>query len=113
MRIDLARREMADEVVLAVSWDDVRRLDALRDHLGVLPLAVRLLPDCTVVEIPKQPIVAGGTSLSVEIQRSPLTLAEQLQKRLFDVVFATAALIALERFPRRLNRRGIPMHERI
>jgi Undecaprenyl-phosphate glucose phosphotransferase len=93
--IDLARREMADEVVLAVSWDDVRRLDALRDHLRVLPLPVRLLPDCTVAEILKQPIVAGGTSLSVEIQRSPLTVAEQLQKRLFDVVFATAALIAL------------------
>jgi undecaprenyl-phosphate galactose phosphotransferase/putative colanic acid biosynthesis UDP-glucose lipid carrier transferase len=49
--IDLARREMADEVVLAVSWDDVRRLDALRDHLRVLPLPVRLLPDCTVAEI--------------------------------------------------------------
>jgi Undecaprenyl-phosphate glucose phosphotransferase len=93
--IDLARREMADEVVLAVSWADARRLDLLRESLRILPLPVRLLPDRTVGEILKQPIVHAGASLAVEMQRSPLTIAEQLQKRLFDVVLATAALLLL------------------
>ncbi len=93
--IDLARREMADEVVLAVSWADVRRLDLLRESLRVLPLPVRLLPDRTVGEILKQPIIHAGGSLAVEMQRSPLTLAEQAQKRLFDIVLASAALVLL------------------
>jgi undecaprenyl-phosphate galactose phosphotransferase/putative colanic acid biosynthesis UDP-glucose lipid carrier transferase len=63
--------------------------------LRLLPLPVRLLPDRIVAEILKQPLVAGDTSLSVEIQRSPLTVTEQLQKRLCDVAVASVALLAL------------------
>ena len=77
------------------SWADVRRLDLLRESLRVLPLPVRLLPDRTVGEILKQPIIHAGGSLAVEVQRSPLTLAEQAQKRLFDIVLASAALVLL------------------
>jgi Undecaprenyl-phosphate glucose phosphotransferase len=81
--------------VLAVSWNDAARLDALRHHLRVLPLPVRLLPDRTAIEILKQSTFGGKQSLSLELQRSPLTVSEQLQKRLFDIVIATAALVVL------------------
>jgi Undecaprenyl-phosphate glucose phosphotransferase len=93
--IELARRESADEVVLAVSWSDAARLDVLRHHLRILPLPVRLLPDRIATEILKQSTFAGRQSLALELQRSPLTVAEQLQKRLFDIVVAAAALVVL------------------
>jgi Undecaprenyl-phosphate glucose phosphotransferase len=93
--IDLARHDLADEVVLAVSWSDVHRLDTLREALRIIPLPVRLLPDHVVDEILKQPIVSVGGSLSVEMQRSPLTVTELLLKRLFDLTVASAALVVL------------------
>ena len=96
--IDVARLGMADEVVLAIAWADLRRLDLLRQALRVLPLPVRLLPDRTVAAILKQPIATIGGALSIEIQRSPLSVAERFQKRLFDIVLGSAALVALAPF---------------
>jgi len=93
--IELARQESADEIVLAISWSDASRLEALRDQLRVLPLPVRLLPDRTATEILNQATLAGRHSLSLELQRSPLTVPEQLQKRMFDIVIATTALLVL------------------
>ena len=81
--IGLARREEAEEMVLALPWSNVRRLDLVRDRLHASPLPVRLLPDHNVNAILRQPVVSTGTSLSVELQRGPLTVASR-RKRLFD-----------------------------
>ena len=78
-----------------MSWSDAARLEVLRHHLRILPLPVRLLPDRIATEILKQSTFAGRQSLALELQRSPLTVAEQLQKRLFDIVVAAAALVVL------------------
>jgi Undecaprenyl-phosphate glucose phosphotransferase len=93
--VNLARHTVADEVLLALPWNDTARLELLRERLRVLPVTVRLLPDRPISEILKLPLRDGGMSLSIELQRSPLTIAEQFSKRLCDLVIATIALVAL------------------
>ncbi len=93
--ITLARDEAADEVLLALPWNDTARLELLRERLRVLPVTVRLLPDRPISEILKLPLRDGGMSLSIELQRSPLTIAEQFSKRLCDLVIASIAAVAL------------------
>jgi undecaprenyl-phosphate galactose phosphotransferase/putative colanic acid biosynthesis UDP-glucose lipid carrier transferase len=93
--IGLARREEAEEMVLALPWSNVRRLDLVRDRLHASPLPVRLLPDHNVNAILRQPVVSTGTSLSVELQRGPLTVAAQIRKRLLDIIAAMAGIAVL------------------
>jgi undecaprenyl-phosphate galactose phosphotransferase/putative colanic acid biosynthesis UDP-glucose lipid carrier transferase len=93
--LDMARATAADEIVIAMRWSDSRALQGVRDRLRASPLPVRLLPDRAVGPILRNQMVAIGASVSVELQRAPLTTAEQLQKRVLDVVVATAAVVTL------------------
>jgi undecaprenyl-phosphate galactose phosphotransferase/putative colanic acid biosynthesis UDP-glucose lipid carrier transferase len=90
----IARHNNADEVVLALQWSDRRRLELIRDRLRESPLPVRLLPDRATAEILKAPLRYNGV-VSVELQRGPLTISEQIQKRVLDFVVAGAAIIML------------------
>jgi undecaprenyl-phosphate galactose phosphotransferase/putative colanic acid biosynthesis UDP-glucose lipid carrier transferase len=93
--IDMARATAADEIVIAMRWSDSRQLAGVRDRLRASPLPVRLLPDRAIAPILRNQMVAIGSSVSVELQRAPLTTTEQLQKRLLDVLVATAAVVIL------------------
>jgi undecaprenyl-phosphate galactose phosphotransferase/putative colanic acid biosynthesis UDP-glucose lipid carrier transferase len=93
--IDMARATAADEIVIAMRWSDSRQLAGIRDRLRASPLPVRLLPDRAIAPILRNQMVAIGSSVSVELQRAPLTTTEQLQKRLLDVLVATAAVVIL------------------
>lgn len=93
--MELARQTAANEIVLALRWDDIRRLQFVRDRLRDTPLPVRLLPDRTVGTLLKQPVITVGPSLSFEIQRGPLTVMEQALKRQLDLIVASAAIVVL------------------
>jgi Undecaprenyl-phosphate glucose phosphotransferase len=93
--IVMARQRGADEIVLAFPWSDTRKLELIRDRLRALPLPVQLLPDRRIRSLAENPTFTLNRSLSIEIQRSPLSRLEQFSKRALDIVGATIALVIL------------------
>jgi undecaprenyl-phosphate galactose phosphotransferase/putative colanic acid biosynthesis UDP-glucose lipid carrier transferase len=92
--LNLTRSRSAEEIVLALSWENREQLATVRHHLRLSPLPVRLLPDRTVSSLLN---LSGGinTHFAIELQRYPLTIAERAIKRLFDIVASAILLIAL------------------
>jgi exopolysaccharide biosynthesis polyprenyl glycosylphosphotransferase len=93
--VDAARADQADMVLLAVRWTDKDRYDLVRERLRTLPLPVVLLPDQSVRSILAQPMAEMGPDIAVQVQRAPLVPSELRLKRIFDVTFATMALVML------------------
>jgi undecaprenyl-phosphate galactose phosphotransferase/putative colanic acid biosynthesis UDP-glucose lipid carrier transferase len=91
----IARDHGVDEIVLALPWNDTRKLELVRDRLRVSPLPVRLLPDRRIRSVAANPSYRLGKSLSVEVQRGPLSPWEQFAKRLVDITGASVGLVML------------------
>ena len=90
-----ARDRGAEEIVLALSWNDLRSIELARDWLRSSPLPVRLLPDQKVRYLTENPTFSVGRSLSVEIHRAPLSKFERASKRALDIAVACVALFLL------------------
>lgn len=90
-----ARTNEADEILLALPWSKSRRLELVRDWLRSIPLPVRLLPDQLVRSIISNPAFIVREESSVNMQRAPLSRGERAQKRLFDLIIASAMLLML------------------
>jgi Undecaprenyl-phosphate glucose phosphotransferase len=91
----VARDRGAQEIVLALSWSDTRGIELVRDRLRDSPLPVQLLPDQRVRHLIENPAYSVNPSLAIEIQRAPLSGAEQFAKRAVDILGALFALILL------------------
>jgi undecaprenyl-phosphate galactose phosphotransferase/putative colanic acid biosynthesis UDP-glucose lipid carrier transferase len=93
--LSLTRSRDAEEIILALNWENKEQLAAVRHHLRLSPLPVRLLPDRTVSSLLN--LSGGGINphFAIELQRHPLTVAERTIKRLFDIVGSIALLAAL------------------
>ncbi|MET4023038.1 undecaprenyl-phosphate glucose phosphotransferase [Bradyrhizobium sp. S3.2.12] len=91
--IAVARIRGAEAIVLAFPWSDTRKVELVRDGLRISPLPVRLLPDRRIRSLAGNPSFRLQNSLSVEIQRGPLSRAEQASKRLLDIVGAMIGLV--------------------
>lgn len=94
-RVIAAAREGAEGIVLAFPWSDTRKIELMRDGLRISPLPVQLLPDRRVRSLTQNPSFRLQNSLSIELQRGPLSRAEQLAKRGLDIVGASIGLILL------------------
>ncbi|MBR1092301.1 undecaprenyl-phosphate glucose phosphotransferase [Bradyrhizobium manausense] len=93
--VRIARESGADEVVLVLPWNEQRKLELLRDRLRISPLPVQLLPDRQIRALTKNPSYRLRHSLSLEIQRAPLSFIERLCKRALDIVGASIGLLLL------------------
>ncbi|WP_283814452.1 undecaprenyl-phosphate glucose phosphotransferase [Bradyrhizobium commune] len=93
--IVVARFHAAEDIILAFPWNDTRKIELVRDGLRISPLPVQLLPDRRIRSLAGNPSFRLRNSLSVEIQRGPLSRAEQLAKRLLDVCGALVGLVLL------------------
>jgi Undecaprenyl-phosphate glucose phosphotransferase len=93
--LTVARKHCADEIVLALPWSDTRKLELVRDHLRASPLPVELIPDRRVRALADNPSFNLKKSLSIEVQRGPLSRLEQFLKRCVDVVGAAIGLMVL------------------
>jgi Undecaprenyl-phosphate glucose phosphotransferase len=93
--VTVAREHGVDEIVLAFPWNDTRKLELVRDRLRASPLPVQLLPDRRIRSLAENPSFRLRSSLSIEIQRGPLSRSEQFLKRSVDIVGASLGLIAL------------------
>jgi Undecaprenyl-phosphate glucose phosphotransferase len=87
------RRHNCREILLALPWSDVGRIEFVRDQLKSLPVAARLLPDMRVRSLTNYTSSARQRVLAIEIQRAPLSGAQRFAKRVMDIVVASLALI--------------------
>ena len=83
------------EIILAMPWGDVERMELVRERIKALPVAARLLPDARVRSLTNYASSARQRILAIEIQRAPLSTAERVVKRGMDLIIATLALILL------------------
>lgn len=91
-----AREKGVQEFVIALRWSSKELLETLRDRLQASPLPVRLLPDFTIRSVlGRRAISTGGSSLTLEVQRAPLTPTELAIKRSMDFICASVAIILL------------------
>jgi Undecaprenyl-phosphate glucose phosphotransferase len=91
----VARDRGAEEIVLALSWNDSRGIELVRDRLRDSPLPVQLLPDRKVRYLTDNPAFSLNRSLAIEIQRTPLSRFEQIAKRTLDLSGALVGLLLL------------------
>jgi Undecaprenyl-phosphate glucose phosphotransferase len=90
----LARRIQIDEIVIALPWQDHVRIRALVQCLSIIPATIHLAPDPSWVWI-REPVLARvGRTHTLRLSRAPLTLKDRGLKRVFDIVVASALLIA-------------------
>jgi Undecaprenyl-phosphate glucose phosphotransferase len=83
------------EVLVCVSWHQKARVDALVSALRILPVPVRLIPDRELRPFLSESLMRVGATFGVEVQRAPLTRAECLIKRAFDLACASVGLMML------------------
>ena len=93
--IENARGSNVEEIILEADpsqWSEVRALVA---ELRVLPTPVSFVPIGALAEILRRPTRDLGSTVSVEVQRGPLTKLERAIKRATDLVGSGVALIVL------------------
>jgi len=90
---DFVRRHGCRQILLALPWSDSDQIELMRDRLKVLPVAIRLLPDRHVRSLTNLTLSTRNRSFAIEIQTSPLSGAQQLSKRLMDIVASSLALV--------------------
>ncbi len=93
--ITSVRGSNIEEVVVGANLDNWRELSDLLNELRVLPLPVNLVPVGAMSTLFKLSSHTIGDTVTIELQRGPLTLFERLVKRAFDIIFASAALLLL------------------
>jgi Undecaprenyl-phosphate glucose phosphotransferase len=90
---NFVREHNSGEILLAVPWTDTARIEFLRDHIKVLPVSIRLLPDMGVRSLTGFSSSARQNVVTVEILGAPLSSIEQGVKRGGDLLLAGLALV--------------------
>jgi undecaprenyl-phosphate galactose phosphotransferase/putative colanic acid biosynthesis UDP-glucose lipid carrier transferase len=93
--INITREDKIEGAFLLMSWDGRGLIEKLMEQLRVLSMPVYLLPDSNVSHFLGSRIANIGTTWTAELKRAPLTLVEQLFKRLLDLVAGSVALFTL------------------
>jgi Undecaprenyl-phosphate glucose phosphotransferase len=87
------RRHNSAEILVAVSWNNVARIDFIREQIKLLPVSAKLLPDAQVRTLTNYASSAGQRVLSIEIQRAPFSITERIVKRAMDTLLALLAMV--------------------
>jgi undecaprenyl-phosphate glucose phosphotransferase len=90
---DYVRQHNCRQILIALPWSDVGRIELIRDQLKTIPIIARLLPDKSVRVLSDLTWSARKPALAIELQRAPLSEVQRLVKRLTDVVVASFALV--------------------
>lgn len=93
--IRTAQSGRAEEILLAIRWDQRRLVDSIVTALRVVPIPIRLAPDRTIAGLLHKPRTEIGSTWVVDLHRGPLTWSECAVKRAFDIAFSSLALVML------------------
>jgi Undecaprenyl-phosphate glucose phosphotransferase len=85
----------AKEVYLLVRTDAIATLPSVLDHLRIVPLPIRLIPEPPIAALVARSWKAIGSTVAVEVQREPIGLFERGLKRALDIAVAGTALCLL------------------
>jgi undecaprenyl-phosphate galactose phosphotransferase/putative colanic acid biosynthesis UDP-glucose lipid carrier transferase len=90
---DYVRHHNCRQILIALPWNDVGRIELIRDQLKSLPVVTRLLPDKSVRALSDLTWSARKPALAIELQRAPLSEVQRLVKRIADVILASLGLL--------------------
>jgi len=90
-----ARRVNPNDILIALPLGDHARIQGLVEACKVIPASIHLGADLLLKKYPALRTVRAGDTASLELVREPLTPAEQIAKRCFDVMVAILALVLL------------------
>jgi Undecaprenyl-phosphate glucose phosphotransferase len=90
-----ARIHKPDDVFVLVPWSDKKVIDAAIQALRRIPASIHLGSERVLEGFSNARISKIGPVPSLNLVRDPLSMSEIFAKRVFDIVFATIALILL------------------
>ena len=93
--IGLCRTSVIEEVVLFVDPERMTHLRSIARRLRVLPLPVTLVPLGPLSQLFQRAHNDIGDTVAIELQRAALSPAEQILKRIVDIVVSVSALAIL------------------
>ncbi|MGB6321328.1 MAG: undecaprenyl-phosphate glucose phosphotransferase, partial [Xanthobacteraceae bacterium] len=84
-----------DAIYLLLPWSATETIDRCAKTFLALPVEIHLGPEQILHKFDEVELAKVGPLASLQLTRMPLSRAEAVQKRVFDLVFASLALIAL------------------
>jgi Undecaprenyl-phosphate glucose phosphotransferase len=93
--VDLCRSTLPDDIVILATQDDLSSARNLAQCLSEIPCSVHIAPLDDVRFIGRSQIVDLGSVMTLQVSKPPLSMGDLAIKRAFDIVVATAALVAL------------------
>jgi Undecaprenyl-phosphate glucose phosphotransferase len=82
-----------DAIFLLLPWSATETVDRCAETFLALPVEIHLGPEQVLHKFEEARLSTLGPLASLQLTRRPLTHREIIQKRLFDLVFAAAALL--------------------
>jgi Undecaprenyl-phosphate glucose phosphotransferase len=90
-----ARMLRPDDVYILVPWSNKEAIDACVTAFLRVPASLHLGPERVLERFRDAKIEHSGPIASINLVRRPLTMAEVIQKRAFDIVVSSLALLLL------------------
>jgi Undecaprenyl-phosphate glucose phosphotransferase len=84
-----------DAIYLLMPWSATETIERCAERFLALPVEIHLGPEQILHKFEELELAKVGPLASLQLTRLPLSRIEVVQKRLFDLIFAAAALIAL------------------
>jgi len=84
-----------DAIYLLLPWSATEIIDRCAEIFLALPVEIHLGPEQILHKFDEVELAKVGPLASLQLTRLPLSRAEVLQKRFFDLLFASLALVAL------------------
>ncbi len=84
-----------DAIYLLMPWSATETIERCAETFLALPVEIHLGPEQILHKFDEVELAKVGPLASLQLTRLPLSRTEIVQKRMFDLVFAAAALIAL------------------
>jgi polysaccharide biosynthesis protein PslA len=84
-----------DAIYLLLPWSATEVIERCPETFVALPVEIHLGPEKILHKFDEVELAKVGPLASLQLTRLPLSRTEVVQKRLFDLIFAAAALIAL------------------
>ena len=96
--IEAARTLSPESVFVIAPWSDIATIDRCVEELLTVPVEIHLGPERILDRFEMVRISKFGSMATLQLTRAPLSSFEVLQKRVFDVIVAGAALAILAPF---------------
>ena len=90
-----ARDLQPDAILLVMPWHDTDTIDRCAEVLRQLPAEVHLGPEHILDRFEHVQLLKIGPISSLQLRRMPLSRLELMEKRAFDLLFASTALLLL------------------